>query len=280
VPETQDQDRSSLSRRRMRPAPIKNGWALIVIAVALVIFMVLTIWFTTVAEVQSEARITDREVIHRIADRLRQQWPQVPGPPHAYLDQSRRAFELGDLGRSHQRTTMALALDADSVDAWLLLVIIESHGEGPATALSLEEAGAVLLEVGDLRPDHPLLPVAMGFLALRNGDNERALSSVGTQPKGVAARLLRLRALGEKATIGDGQAVLEAAQAHGPACRWTASRALEDGRSDLARAVLLACVKAGADTETGEMLAQLLPLAPSEAAKIESKTLDSMPAAR
>ena len=263
----------------MRPPPIKNGWALIVIAVAFVIFMALTLWWTSWwasgGADGTEAKITDTEVIHKLAVRMRAQWPQVPGPPGAYRQQAEEAARTGDISRAHQRTTMALALDPDDLDGWVRLVLLCSRMEASKTALSVEESGVVLLEVSTLQPDHPDLPVAMGWVAYRKGETQRALSSVGTQPRGLEGRLLRLRALGSHATLTDGEAVLEIAPAHGPVCRWTAKRALDDGLTSRARALLADCVRSGADAETGEMLAQLPPDGPVAPAENGGKTLDS-----
>ena len=117
VSETGDQERIMVTRQRMRPPPIKNGWALIVIAVTCVIFMALTLWWTTwwSSERRSgaDARLTDTEVMHQLATRLRTQWPQVPGPPDVYEKQAAAAVGLGDVQQAHRRTTMSLALSPD-----------------------------------------------------------------------------------------------------------------------------------------------------------------------
>jgi hypothetical protein len=261
----------------MRPPPIRNGWALIVIAVSLVIFMVLAIWFTSSWRGDDEARLTDTEVMHKLAVRMRAQWPQVPGPPAVYREQARRAIRLGDAERARRRTTMSLALDPEDLDGWVRLVILCAEGDHVECPLDAAESGAILLEISAIRPNHPQLSVALGWLALRNGNPARALRSVGTQPRSLTARLLRLRALGEAATLTDGEAVLELAPAHGPACRWTAQRALSEGRAGRSREILDSCVKAGADAETGEMRVRLAEEASAEPGGKGPKTLDSTP---
>lgn len=279
--ESSDQGRTAATRRRMRPPPIKNGWALIVIAVTVVIFMALTLWWTSWWNPgwrgDTEAKITDTEVMHTLAIRMRTQWPQVPGPPAVYRNQALDAIGRGDIIRAHQRTTMALALSPDHVDDWVRLVVLCAQDEALPLALSTEESSAVLLEVSALQSDHPGLPVAMGWLSLRRGETQRALTSVGTQPRGLDARLLRLRALGTTATLTDGESVLELAPAHGPVCRWTAQQALAGGLRGRAHGILAACVTAGADSETGEMLAKLPLDAPVVPPENGSKTLDSTP---
>jgi len=280
VSESSDQGRTPVTRQRMRPPPIKNGWPLIVLAVSIVIFMALTLWWTSWWTPgwrgDTEAKLTDTEVMHKLATRMRIQWPQVPGPPTVYQQQAEKAVRTGDSIRAHQRTTMSLALDPEDMDGWIRLVILGARLEAPDAALSVEESAAVLLEVSKLHPEHPELPVAMGWIALRKGETERALSSVGTQPRGLEARLLRLRALGAQATLTDGEAVLEIAPAHGAVCRWTAKRALEDGLERRARAILVHCIKSGADAETGEMLARLPSDAPAVPAENGGETLDSI----
>ena len=276
--ESPDQSRVSATRQRMRPPPVRNGWALIVIAVSLVIFMALTLWWTSDWTPDGEARITDREVMHQLSKRMRQEWPQVPGPPDVYRTQAQRASSLGDVARAHQRHVMALALDPDHLDSWVALVSLSAQREGEGV-LTAEESSAVLLEVSALAPDHPGLSVAMGWVALAQGDAARALSSAGDHPKNLAGRLLRLQALGESATLTDGEAVLELAPAHGPTCRWTASKAFDDGLVQRAIDLLMRCVQAGADKETGEMLAQMSQKGASKSGENTPKTLDSTPSA-
>lgn len=275
MPESTDQGRGTSQRLRMRPPPIKNGWALIVIAVSLVIFMVLAIWFTSSWRQDEESRFTDTEVMHKLAARMQARWPQVPGPPAVYREQAQQAIRLGDTERAQLRTTMSLALDPEDLDAWVQLVILCAEQDCPAGSIDVAESGAILLEVSGSRPEHPQLPVAMGWMALRGGDPARALRSVGTQPRSLSARLLRLRALGEAATPADGEAVLELAPAHGPICRWTAQRVLGEGRAGQAQEILAACVKAGADAETGEMLVHLAQEATAEPRGKAPKRLDS-----
>jgi hypothetical protein len=248
---------------------------LIVIAVSLVIFMVLAIWFTSNWSKDDETMFTDTEVMHKLAVRMRARWPQVPGPPAVYREQAQQASRLGDTERAQRRTTMSLALDPEDLDGWVRLVILCAEGGRTECALDVAESGAVLLEISALRPDHPELSVALGWLALRKGDPARALRSVGTKPRSLTARLLRLRALGEAATLTDGEAVLELAPAHGPACRWTAQQALGKGRAGRSREILASCVKAGADAETGEMLVNLAQEASAEPRGKGPETLDS-----
>jgi len=284
VSESGDQGRTFISRQRMRPPPIKNGWALIVTAVAVVIFIALTLWFTSSTTGQTTARVTDREVIHRLALDLKGDWAQVPGPAHLYVSQAQDSYLRGDQGRALQRIAMSLALDSDNLDAWLQLVILSAATPAARDAISIEQGGAVLLEVGTLRPNHPDLPVAMGWQALREGDPARALSSVGIQPRRLGGRLLRLQALGEDASLADGQAVLAMAPAHGPTCRWTASAALGADQAHTARAVLDACVLAGAGAQTVEMRDEMGEVTPPIKGPTKhengSRTLDSTHVAR
>gem|GEM_PF-4165437 len=263
-----------VTRQRMRPPPIKNGWMVIVIAVSLVIFMAVTLWFTGGSGSPDGERISDREVIHQLSTRLQARWPQVPGPPAVYVQQARQSYQQGDSLRALQRRTMALALSPNDIDGWLWMVILSSEVGAPE-GLDPDESAAVILEVGKIEPNHPLMGVAMGWLAHRQSDTKRALSSVGTQPRTLPGRWLRLRVLGPEAVLADGQAVLELAPAHGGACRWTAKRALDSGRSAVASDVLARCVAAGADVETAGMWRQVQSMGETSPTENGPKTLDS-----
>jgi hypothetical protein len=261
----------------MRPPPVKNAWAWIVIAVSLVMFMAITVWLGAGGGDRGEPQITDNETMHRLAQRARSKWPQVPGPPEVYREQARAAMAKGDWSRAQQRTSMALALSPDDLDDWVVLVRLSAQAGLGQEVLSPEESTLVLLEATAIQPDHVGLPLALGWLSLRKGDATAALRSAGEHPRGLGARLLRLKALGESATVSDGESVLEVAAAHGPVCRWTADRALSVGLGSRAHRILQDCVKSGADAETRQMLTEVVMQREPMSAEITPETLDSTP---
>ncbi len=242
----------------MRPKPPGHVWAWIVVAVSIVIFLALGAWLTRTSVVEErQPRLSDQDTVHRLARRFKERWRQVPGPPSIYLAQGIAAYRRGDVPEAVRRLGMSVALHPDGVDAWLWLVVASLEQPAMDDSLSASDSGALVYAVGQLRPNHPLLPVALGRIALHQGANERALISVGARPETLPGRVLRLQAMGSKATVMDAQSVLSLAPAHTGACLVAARVMSDSGAYREAIGILDGCLGAGAGVSVAKRIAEL-----------------------
>lgn len=114
-----------LPKRSLRPPPLGHVWAWIIVSVSIVILTSITMW-VVVSGQTSVHNLSDREVVHRIVEQWRKQWPQAPGPPDVYASQAVDAVHSGDMKNASRRLAMALALDSNRAEDWARMICLSA----------------------------------------------------------------------------------------------------------------------------------------------------------
>ena len=151
-------------RQRMRPPKPRTGWALVVLAVAVVLLFGLGLWVAVPWQTEP-LRPSDREVVHELAQAYLAKHPSVRGPPEAYREEARR-IEHAVPRTAAERLTRALALDPDDVSAWLHLVVLSSRSQA-VQELGPIQAREVVAAILETRPEATLLPAAQAWLQIQ-----------------------------------------------------------------------------------------------------------------
>jgi hypothetical protein len=142
---------------------------------------------------------------------------------------------------------MAVALDGDDADALLWLVIMRSRGDAD-DLLDPEEARGVLEVVGQVQPDHPLLPAARAWSAVGAGEPDLARQALGSEPGTWAAAWARLQVEppGAPSLLAAADAVLAVWPDHAEACAVASRARLRLGDLAAAEGVAERCRSSGA----------------------------------
>ena len=114
---------NAFPKRSLRPPPLGHVWAWIIVSVSIVILTSITMWVVVSGQTNVD-KLGDREVVHRIAEQWRDQWPQAPGPPDVYGSQAVDAVRSGDMNHAAKRLAMALALDPNRGEDWARMICL------------------------------------------------------------------------------------------------------------------------------------------------------------
>lgn len=237
---------------RMRPEPTYNSWILLVVTVTVVIFLGLIAWYGRFPSFFPIEKPTDRESIHQLAQDWAAQWPQIAGPAADHRERAQAALFASDDAEAIKALTRSLALEPDSTDGLLMLILASQSGADGA--LSAEQQDDVRSVVVELEPEHPLLPVVDAWTT--TDGPQAALAILGAPPDpplGALVRMVSLRASHQDASTA-AAAVRDIAPGHPVACELLARAALGEAQPARALAVLDACAGAGA---TGAVLDRL-----------------------
>jgi hypothetical protein len=244
--ESSERGSKPVTGRNLRPSSIGHVWAWIIIATCSVIFMSITMWVVSVGAISND-KLADREVVHRLAERMVERWPQVPGPSVLYAAQAKEAMGKGDAAEAALRSTMVLALDPNAEDSWLLLIVASSQPGFVRPILSVAESESILDAIEKNSGSYFDLQVAQGWLAFVEGVAVENITVPGGEMDTLAAALLRWQILGETANITVIERVLKMAPGYGPACLKRIAISRDEGDQSGEKKWTKHCLRAGVE---------------------------------
>jgi len=248
VVESSERGSKPVTGRNLRPRSIGHVWAWIIIATCSVIFLSITMWVVSVGRTTSDA-LADKEVVHRLAERMIERWPQVPGPSSLYESQAQEAMESGDSVEAARRSSMALALDPNAEQSWIRLIVASSQPGFGEPMLSQVESESILDAIEGVSGSSFDLQVARAWLALKRGDVPGTPLVSEGEKETLAYSLLRLRMLGDSADMEAVEAVLRHAPGHVPSCAKRVVMARTGGDLKAEKEWTNRCLSAGVDID-------------------------------
>lgn len=135
--------------------------------------MSITMWVVVSGQSELDS-LGDREVIHQVAAKWRDRWPQAPGPPSVYASAAVEAVRTGNRSQAAKRLAMALALDPNRAEDWVRMICLSLAQPGLPHALNAVETEKISILFNSL--DEP----PAGWSAARNW-REMAGSAGDTQ---------------------------------------------------------------------------------------------------
>ena len=105
---------------------------------SIVILTCITLWVVVAGQSEMDA-LGDREVIHQIAAKWRERWPQAPGPPTVYASDAVEAVRTGDGVQATKRLAMALSLDPNRSQDWSRMICLSAVHTGVPHSLTSTE---------------------------------------------------------------------------------------------------------------------------------------------
>lgn len=143
MPEGDPRPENVKKRLRLRPKELGMGGTLLGIAVAVVIFIGIVIWYSTFPSgVFSPNAISDYEATHLLIERFEQKYPQLAGNSEAYFAEAEMAYKAQNYMNAEELLEKAIAANPNNYLAFeLLSELVLSHSE--AFRITKEEAHAV-----------------------------------------------------------------------------------------------------------------------------------------
>ncbi|MFH1466266.1 MAG: hypothetical protein ABIO70_17915 [Pseudomonadota bacterium] len=173
-------------RDKLRPRTLGMGGALLAMVVAVVIFIGIVLWYTVNPAEIEPARLSDLEVVHRLATACHERYPQGALAAEAHLAEALPRLERArfapadpDLQGVEVLLCKALAVEPGCPEAllgWAELAALRGL-RGEDDSIELQRAAALLEALRRFAPDTRDLTVVERELA-------RALRSPGGEPPG------------------------------------------------------------------------------------------------
>ncbi len=167
----------------MRPGTPRSGWAIIVLAVVLIIFFGLAAWVSLPRNPAQGQRPMDHEAVFAVVTGFQERWPSLPGPPERHRQAAADAGP-GRPAAAAEELAKAASLDGNDADTLLQLVILAAR-EPSVTLLGPVQAQEMVAALAETAPSD-LLPAARAWQALQRGEPEAALAALG--PEDASAR--------------------------------------------------------------------------------------------
>ena len=133
-----DRGPKNLTGRTLRPKPPGHVWAWIVIAIGVVLCMIVTLWVVE-AGTTTVGALSGQESVHRVAQRFKERWSHVPGPPDRYRLDALSEMHAGRLDESMRLMSMAVALDPNDAQSWVRMVCLSALDSDAKLSLTFDE---------------------------------------------------------------------------------------------------------------------------------------------
>jgi hypothetical protein len=85
--------------------------------------MIVTLWVVEAGN-PAVGALSGQESVHRIAQRFKERWSHVPGPPERYRAEALTEMQAGRLDDSMRLTSMAIALDPNDATSWVRMICL------------------------------------------------------------------------------------------------------------------------------------------------------------
>ncbi|MGB0640730.1 MAG: hypothetical protein ACPGTU_15435 [Myxococcota bacterium] len=246
--ESSERGSKPVTGRNFRPRSIGHVWAWIVIATCSVIFLSITMWVVSFQRGSNDA-LVDKEVVHRLAERMVERWPQVPGPSTRYASEAKKAMAKGSGVEAARWSTKALALDPNDAESWILLIVASSQLGFPNPILSNTESASILSAIEETSGPSFSLSIARSWLALHRGETPKDVVVPDGEVPTLESLLLQWRISGDAASKQTIEDILLIAPGHKRACSARVEMARSVGDEGDEKKWVATCSAAGVELD-------------------------------
>jgi hypothetical protein len=193
--------------------------------------------------------LADKEVVHSVAERMAERWPQIPGPPSRYANEAKEAMLKGSFVEAARWSTKALALNPNDAESWILLVVASSQPGFERPILSDTDSVSILNAIEDTSGDSFSLQTAHAWLELRRGGMPEKPVVPDGQFETVESLLLQLQIVGHSARKAVIEDILVIAPGHKLACSTRITIARAEGDKSEEKKWVDRCLEAGVELD-------------------------------